>query len=269
MTPLPALWIFEAGDLQAVDSVAVAAGSSFWSGSVPFDTLAWDGTRLIDWNRHLERLGRQVPRSDTNWLNQPEEAKNQLIQELSAWQEPLRVNLYRLDSGRLVIRARPYQPPSTIMLERGVHLEVQRRLKQPRWPQHRVKRTDYGPALAYRRQRPAWDLLYTDREGKPWETTVANITWLTETTVSYPPHEETFPGIVQSRLLDACSRSGINLEPVQRSWWEVPGTPVLTNSLIGLLPVRRMGQRYVEVRQGLVSEFREKLVDERQIPEWN
>ena len=263
------------GELREGRSVDVRAGANLWRGQGWFETIAVNGGEAYNVERHLERLRNTLPesvRQDFS-LNRTLERLAELVVEDPRTRGSLKVVAWeQSDDLRTAAWLKDYEPPSRETYRRGVPLDVQLRSHPPRWPLADEKRTSYASVMAEREACDGWDVLYCDLDGRVWETGIANVLWLDGGTLHYPPADgHLLGGTVMDATLKAAASLGFTVEACSECWDQLGEFPWITNSLVGMVPVRRIAETSYEVdsppRRWV--ELRDELLSDRVFPRWH
>lgn len=262
------------GKLIDEQTVPVSFRGGLWRGAGWFETLAVKEDEVYNIDTHLDRLRRTLPQdagddlrldtipeklSELGSLSKSETARLKLV----VWEET--------GNYRLAAWVKDYNPPTRENYTDGVNLQIQLRSHPPRWPLTDQKRTSYAPAMVQRDRTEAWDILYCDLDGKVWETTVANIFWLSDGTLHYPkPDGHLLVGTVMEAILESAGKLGLDLQGGSARWDELGEFCWVTNSLIGMMPVNQIaGTTYGNSEPPeLWLELRETLLSDRVFPQW-
>lgn len=260
------------GERVEAGAVPVEPEASLWRGGGWFETLAVHAGEVYNLEPHLRRLRGSLPSALRDSL--PDDLGSHLQELADETHTPSRLKLvvWEEDEPRHAAWVRPYDPPSPESYRRGIELEVSLRSHPPRWPQSRQKRTAYAHVMESRRRADAWDVAYCDLEGRLWETGVANVFWLREGTLHMPPAG---PHLLRGTVLDALSiraeQRGMQVVEVSEPWTRLGRWMGVCNSLIGMLPVRRLGTRGLPVDPDGTpwNELRRKMLSDRVWPDWH
>lgn len=150
--------------------------------------------------------------------------------------------------GRLLVTAAPYTPPSQGEREAGVHCVLapnQRVNPLSHLPQ--MKRGNYADCLYaadYARRQGAREALFCDRDGQLLEGATSNLFAIVDGILITPPAGElVLAGIMRRQILNAAGRIGLPWREAPLPLAKLPASEevLLSNSLIGLLPVARLG----------------------------
>lgn len=263
------------GEILEGRSVDVEASSNLWRGQGWFETVAVHEEEAYNLESHLERLRDSLPTEYASQFNVDEtlESLARLVVEDPRSQGSLKIVSWISDetlhwAGWL----KDYEPPSSSDFRDGITLDVQLRSHPPRWPLADQKRTSYASVLAERERIDAWDVLYCDLDGCVWETGIANIFWLEDGVLHYPPADgHLLGGTVMDATLKTAASLGFSIESASERWDELGEFCWITNSLVGMLPVRDIGgTTYLEGDPpDRWFELRDTLLSDRVFPRWN
>jgi len=263
-------------DGETVEDASVPVGpkATLWRGGGWFETLAvWDGAPY-NLKPHLQRLRGSLPPTLEQSL--PDDLGQRLRGLAADVPGPARMKIVAWEEGETPRHAawvRPYDPPAPETYRRGVELAIERRSHPPRWPQSHQKRTAYAPVMASRREVEAWDVLYCDLEGRPWETGVANVFWMRGDDVLFTPPagSRLLPGTLLEALIDRAAALGMTVRESSQPWTRLEERVGVCNSLVGMLPVRRVGGRDfpVDPRSSPWRELQRELLSDRVVPDWH
>jgi 4-amino-4-deoxychorismate lyase len=127
--------------------------------------------------------------------------------------------------------------------EEGVELELATFASHP-FSDHKL--TGYGPRLLWQqkaRQAGAWGCLFVEPTGEVLEAATANVLFCFGNTVVTPPAPPALPGTVRAYCLAKLAAAGVEtvVRPVRLSELQEASGAVLSASVSGLIPVRRIG----------------------------
>lgn len=263
------------GELREGRTTEVRAGANLWRGQGWFETVAVQGGEAYNLGRHLERLGNSLPENLTGDFDREgtldrlaqlvvEDPRDRGILKIVAWSEE--------ETLRTAAWLKEYESLPRETYRRGVTLDVQLRSHPPRWPLADQKRTSYAAVMAERERSDDWDVLYCDLDGLVWETGVANVFWLRGDTLHYPPADgHLLGGTVMDATLKAAASLGWTVEARSERWDQLGEFPWVTNSLVGMVPVRRIAETTYEAgpppRRWV--ELRDELLSDRVFPRWH
>jgi branched-chain amino acid aminotransferase len=248
--------VFRDGKLIEEDvAPAPGPGTGGVSGNGVYETLRVDAGVARDVEAHLERLEAGVERLGLDIPESRDDLERAVAAVAAAAPRPvarLRILVRREDAGcppTRLIAAVAYDPPSPEDYHSGVPAVIDRRLVvDPAAPLAGVKvlaREALAAALARAESRGAFEALLLNRHGRVAEGSRSNvIVALDEATVTPPVAEGCLPGTVRRRLLEAgavCER------PVEPAELERARGVLLTSSMMGVLPVRRIDDRDIPV----------------------
>lgn len=237
-----------------------------------FETLRVEDGRAWDVPGHLDRLFQGLERIG---LPLPE-SRCEIAAALTAVaaEAPRPTARLRLTVSRgegteptRLITTRPYDPPDSEAYAQGVAVHL---LHRPALlstsPTAGLKSLSYQAhvlALREAREKGAWDALLLNERGQVVEGARANLIAVLHDGIFTPPLSDgCLPGVVRRRLLEAgaVKERSLNGEDLDRAI-EV----LLTNSLIGVLPVNRLDGRPVGVH-GTADRLRARLPGFRERP---
>lgn len=261
------------GRLIDASTVSVATDSTLWRGGGWFESLAVFRNDVYNLRAHLERLRNGL----SGHLEQvlPEDLSDRLRALGKEHQGPGRMKIVvwkEEGRGRYAAWVRDYEPPSPETYRGGVALDVDLRSHPPRWPQSHQKRTAYAHVMQARDGTDAWDVLYCGLDGRPWETGVANVFWIRDGILYSPPaRSHLLPGTVLDALTDHASAVGLEVRRLSEPWTRLGNYVGVCNALVGMLPVRRLGDRRfpVETGESVWEELRREMLSDRVWPDWN
>lgn len=243
------------GGLVIEQGVAISPeDAGFLSGDGLFETLRADGGRLRDVESHLDRLERGLKQID---LPIPEDsaALAAALEEV-AGDGPRPTARLRLTVSRGVegvptrlVTARPYDPPSSEAYEKGVAAVLLPNLRvDSRGPLAGLKSlARHSNALALRRAEStgAFEALLLNERGRLVEGSRSNVVLVLQGEAwTSPLADGCLPGTVRRRLLE---RGLLAERSLTRADLQSADEILLTNSLVGVLPVGLLDGRPVPV----------------------
>lgn len=262
------------GKFETDDRIPIDPSANLWRGQGWFETIALKAGELYNVHRHVNRLtdtlpGEAVERLDWQRL---QTQLGELVQ-LDSRTTPGRVKfvVWQEDDGfRHAAWISSYDPPSPSSYRNGVELDVQMRSHPPRWPLSHEKRTAYASVMEERRNSPGWDVLYCDLEGNVWETGVSNVLWMEDETIYSPRMDgHWLPGTVLESIFEVAEDLGIETEYRNASWDDLGSFCWVTNSLVGMLPIRAIAtEEYDTTPPSSWLELRERLLSDKVFPQW-
>lgn len=267
--------ILENGQLVNHDSVQVGTESNLWRGKGWFETVAVYDGQAYNLNSHLNRLMHSLPEAATKKIKvrSLSEKIAELINEENPDRERLKLVVWTEgEEFHYAAWLNEYNPPSKNKYRDGIDLKVQLRSHPPRWPLTEQKRTNYASPLAERNQTDAWDVLFCDLDGKVWETSISNILWFDDGVLYYPPQDgHLLSGTVLKESVQKAESIGIDVKAKSDLWDNLGEFCWLTNSLIGMLPVRKIGNTiYAENYLPTAwLELRDALLSDKVFPRWH
>lgn len=261
------------GEVQAEDVLPISPTSNIWRGQGWFETMAVEGGEVLNLDAHLARLESTLPRSPGDRLDRFREDANKFADQFGTEPGVLKLVTWLDDDGiHLGGWIKPYDPPSQKDYENGVGLEIVNSSHPPRWPLSDEKRTSYAGVMERRQNSSRWGVLYCDPEGYVWECGIANVIWYDgERIVTPPVNENVLPGTVLSAIKER--GEGLDLPLVEERFrFHEPSAGLwVTNSVIGLLPVNRVGDRELDVDPDdpVRRTLRPTLGSDKVIPLWH
>jgi branched-chain amino acid aminotransferase len=216
-----------------------------------FETLRADNRRVRDLPAHLDRLFEGLDRIGLELPDgraRIEQAVLSVAEEAPVPVARLRVTVSRGAPGgpaTRVMMSRPYTPPSEDDYRRGVDLVVDREIRLPtRGPLVGLKSLAYQAnrlALSRAQQAGAFEALLLNEKERLVEGSRSNLLVARDDLVFTPPLADgCLPGTVRRRLVEAGIAGERSLDPGDLL---AAGEVMLTSSLIGVLPVRRVEGR--------------------------
>ncbi|MGH9362864.1 MAG: aminotransferase class IV [Thermoanaerobaculia bacterium] len=239
------------GRLVAPEAVALSPeDAGFRQGDGLFETLRVDAGRARDLDAHLDRLFAGLPRIE---LELPE-GRDTLAAAVAAVAEAaprptarLRITVTRgvASVPTCLVFATRYEPPPASAYREGVGAIFLPDLRvDSRGPLAGLKSLSYGlNALALRRAAAAgaWEALLANEQGRLAEGSRSNLIVVLDGRALTPTLADgCLPGTVRRRLLEAGVLAEAPLTPADL---DRADEVLLTNSLIGVLPVGRIGGR--------------------------
>ncbi len=239
------------GRLVAAEAVALSPeDAGLLQGDGLFETLRVDEGRARDVPAHLDRLFAGLPRLDLEVPEGPEELSGAIAAVAAAAPRPaarLRVTVTRgvASVPTCLVAAAPYRPPPPAAYRDGVAAVLLPDVRlDSRSPLAGLKSLSYGAhAIALRRATAtgAWEALLANEAGRLVSGSRSNLVAVLEGHACTPPLADgCLPGTVRRRLLEAGALAERSLAPAAL---EEASEVLLTNSLIGVLPVGRIGER--------------------------
>lgn len=227
------------------------ADAGFLAGDGLFETLLVDDGRAGDVEAHLDRLLQGLPRLAIG-LPESREALAGAVAAVAAAAPPiarLRITVTRGTAAgpTRLISTTPYEPPSPELYRRGVVVVL---LEEPwidsRSPLAGLKSLSYqSNRLALRRAEAAgaFEALLLNERGRLVEGSRSNVILALPDGLFTPPVADgCLPGTVRRRLLE---RSAVAERSLGRDELGGASEILLTNSLIGVMPVARVGAREI------------------------
>jgi len=224
----------------------------FLYGDSLFETLRAEGSRLLWTDDHLQRLADACLLSGIPFDRPLAEKGLDLIsRRLEPPISRVRLTISRGTDGPVqFITALPYQPPKQEAYRHGVFccLAPNRRVNAvSHLPQ--MKRGNYADciyALRHAHRNGCFEALFCEPDGSLLEGTISNLFILLDGILLTPPAGgKVLPGISRSRILKAAPELGIATieHDLHRDLLPHADEVILSNSLFGLLPVRRVGDQ--------------------------
>jgi 4-amino-4-deoxychorismate lyase len=263
------------GEIHEGRSVDVETSANLWRGQGWFETVAVHDGEAYNLESHLDRLCSSLPEGRADQLNLKEAMSDlaQLVVEDPRSRGRLKIVAWESEQNlHWAAWLGEYEPPTESEYREGICLDVQLRSHPPRWPLSDQKRTSYAPVMAERERTDAWDVLYCDLDGCVWETGIANVFWLEDGVLQYPPADgHLLGGTVMDATLKAAASLGFSIESASERWDELGDFCWITNSLIGMMPVRDIGGTSYRADDppDRWSELRDALLSDRIFPRWN
>lgn len=255
------------GELVAGEQVRIGCDDAgFLVGDGLFETLRLDCRRVVDVAAHLERLFEGLERIRLSIPESQEELRAAIDSVATSAPQPvarMRVTVTRGGADLIPTRlatAVPYCPPPPSAYDGGVGVVVVAELPvDERDPLRRVKSISWqrqSIGLAMATERGAFEGILLNRRGGVAEGTRSNVIARIGGDVVTPPLDEgCLPGTVRRRLLE----SGLVSErPLKEADLVDADELLLTNSLIGVMPVASVGERRRAVGE-LAARLRDAL----------
>lgn len=262
------------GVVSDAEGIEVKPSSTLWRGQGWFETIALHENCLLNPDKHLERLVHSLPSGLEEAISVADEVHNLRVLGDASSYETGSIKLVVWKEDETIRRfgwVREYEPPDAGQYREGVDLTIQKRSHPPRWPLSDQKRTSYASVMAERDRTSAWDVLYCDLQGHVWETGIANILWHDQGTIHYPPPDGHYLiGTVMEAVLDRARGMGLEVQPRQGEWDSLGDLCWITNSMVGMLPVRNIDRVSYgrSERPSWWLELRETLLSDRVFPRW-
>lgn len=254
--------------VPAAEAVLPIEDGALRFGDSLFETLRAKGGRIHFLEEHLDRIEQSA-----NLLAFPcdraaaRSALELCARTLAAPVARLRLTLTRgnypgvqlpppSQSGRLLVTAAPYTPPPLAEGEAGVRCVLapnQRVNPLSHLPQ--MKRGNYSDCLYaadHARRQGAGEALFCDPAGHLLEGATSNLFAIVDGILLTPPAGElVLAGILRRQVLLAASRLGLPWRETPLPLQQLPAASevFLSNSLIGLLPVARIGNTALQPGQ--------------------
>lgn len=238
------------GRLVDAEEVRIPADDSgFLFGDGLFETLRVDDGRERDLSAHLDRLYAGLDRLG---IEPPESrcdlgrAVHEVAQAAPRPVARLRITVTR---GTCLITASPYEPPGENLYRGGVAVALLTDFRVcSQNPLTRLKSLSYQfhrQALREAGRRGAWEALVINESERLVEGSRSNIALVLKDGIFTPPESDgCLPGTIRRHLLQsrAIRERRISLKHL----FEASGL-LLMNSLVGVLPVSRIGGREVPI----------------------
>lgn len=241
----------------AVPSEAVRISpddAGFLHGDGLFETLRVDDRQARHAGAHFERLFAGLRRVEIDIPEGRESLEEAVAAVAHAAPRPsarLRITVTRGERGipTRLIAAAPYQPPDESQYRRGVAVllapDLRIDARSPLAGLKSLSRQTNHLALLRAEQAGAFETLLVNERGRLAEGARSNLLVALEEGIFTPPLEDgCLPGMVRRRLLDAGAIAERSLLPEDL---EQAREILLTNSLIGVLPVGRLDGREISV----------------------
>lgn len=232
-------------------AIRVAGGDAgLLRGDGLFETLLCRDGRPVDPEAHLDRLldglgfvEIEIPESRSELAGVIEAVAAEAPRPFAR----LRVTITRgpeEGSPTRLITAGPCQRPTARQLDRGVAVIVSRLGVWREDPMRRIKSTSYQRSVLASREATAagaWEALMVNAERRLAEGARSNVLVRFEDRVVTPPESEgCLGGTVRRRLLESAA---IEEEAVPVDRLAAADEIMLASSIVGVLPVRRVGDR--------------------------
>jgi len=239
-----------------------ADDSGFLFGDGLFETLRVDAGRPLDVPAHLDRLFAGLERIGLR-LPEDRETLEQAVLEIGA-ASPRPVARLRITVSRenRLITASPYDPPGEDQYRKGVFVVL---LPEFRIDSHsplaglkslsyQVNRLATRKAARY----GAWETVLLNERSRVAEGSRSNVAVILPDGIYTPPASEgCLPGTVRRRLLEA---RAIKERRIPVKYLTDASGLLLMNSLIGVLPVSRLGGRDMPAGPEAAAQLREILL---------
>ncbi len=268
-------WLLLDDALVRSNTVPVTPGAGVWRGRGWFETFAVLDRELFHPAPHLRRLRSSLPERAAQTMESGAliERLRELARRGPEGPASLRLNVWKQSDGyRRAAWVRSYDPPTPRQYRRGIGLEVCRRVEPPRGAFSHQKRFSYDEVMTRREQTDRWGVLYCNEEGEVWETGLANLLWMDRGAVcTTPPDEAVLTGTVQEAVLEEARNQGREVRYERRLHREIPSPCWVSNALIGMLPVRQLGERSIDsaAEHDDWVELRENLLSAKVFPPWH
>ncbi len=215
-----------------------------------FETLRVDDGFARDVEAHLDRLFASLPRIDLEIPESRDELASAVAAVAEAAPRPaarLRITVTRgvASVPTCLITTAPSQPLPALAYRDGVPAILLPDLRlDSRSPLAGLKTLSYGVnALALRRSAAtgAWEALLANERGHLVEGSRTNLIVVLENDAYTPPLTDgCLPGTIRRRLLEA---GAVAERPLTPADLDAASEIILTNSLVGVLPVGRLDAR--------------------------
>jgi branched-subunit amino acid aminotransferase/4-amino-4-deoxychorismate lyase len=248
--------------LSADQPLIMADNRSFLAGEGAFETMLARQGRLQALPWHLERL-----HGTLDWLGWRErltaDAVQQAVTDLLAHQgldtARIRLTVSRNASGPLdwLLQASPYREPDSDQRQ-GVAVITVADVPHPRLPHKLTSRIAYVQADRLAREAGAYEALFCDNE--IWlEGSRTNVLAVRGEQLVVGDARVILPGIARRAIKAGAAQVGLRVSHTGIERWATRGYDglYLTNSLIGLLPVRLVDGDAVPVQPELTARLQE------------
>jgi branched-chain amino acid aminotransferase len=238
------------GRLVDTEEVRIPADDpGFLFGDGLFETLRVDDGRARDLSAHLDRLYAGLSRLELEPLESRCDLGRAVHEVALAAPRPVARLRITLSRGTCLITASPYEPPGESLYRGGVAVALLLDFRvYSRDPLAGLKSLSYQAnrlALREAERRGAWEALLINERERLVEGSRSNIAMVLPKGIFTPPESDgCLPGTVRRRLLEARAIRERRLS--LKHLFEGSGL-LLMNSLIGVLPVSRIGGRAVPV----------------------
>ena len=234
------------GRMVEAEEVRIPADDpGFLFGDGLFETLRVDDGRERDLSAHLDRLYAGLERLEIEPLESRCDLGRAVHEVAQAAPRPVARLRITLTRGTCLITASPYEPPGEDLYRGGVAVALLPDLRVcSQNPLARLKSLSYQlhrRALREAERRGAWEALLINEHERLVEGSRSNIALVLKDGIFTPPESDgCLPGTVRRRLLE--SRTLRERRLSLKHLFEASGL-LLMNSLIGVLPVSRIGGR--------------------------
>jgi branched-chain amino acid aminotransferase len=234
------------GRIVPAEEVRIPADDSgFLFGDGLFETLRVDAGQPRDVAAHLDRLFAGLDRIG---LEPPEDRATleRAVAEIAeAAPRPVAQLRITVSRGTRLITASPYEPPGEDLYRKGVLVVLLPEFRiDSRSPLKGLKSLSYqANRLALQRagRYGAWDTLLLNERSRLVEGSRSNLALVMPEGIFTPPESDgCLPGTVRRRLLEA---KAIRERLIPLKYLSTTSGLLLMNSLIGVLPVSRIGGR--------------------------
>jgi branched-chain amino acid aminotransferase len=243
------------GRLVADDAVRIAPDDAgFLHGDGLFETLRVVDGETQDVGPHLDRLLASLPRVEIEIPEDRRTLEEAIAVVAHAAPRPtarLRITVTRGTAGvpTRLVTASPYQPPDAAQYREGVAAVLLPDLRlDAKGPLAGLKSLCWQPnrlALLRAERAGAFEALLVNEQGRLVEGARSNLLVALDDGIFTPPLEDgCLPGTVRRRLLEA---GAIAERPLRPDDLERARGVLLTNSLVGVLPVGRLNGRKIPV----------------------
>ena len=238
------------GRIVPAEEVRIPADDpGFLFGDGLFETLRVDDGRERDLSAHLDRLYAGLERLGIEPLESRCDLGRAVHEVAQAAPRPVARLRITVTGGTCLITASPYEPPGEDSYRKGVSVALLTDFRVcSQNPLARLKSLSYQlhrQALREAERRGAWEALLINERERLVEGSRSNIALVLKDGIFTPPESDgCLPGTVRRRLLQ--SRAIRERRLSLKHLFEMSGL-LLMNSLIGVLPVSRLGGRAVPV----------------------
>lgn len=252
-------WNGRSVDAEEVHIPADDPGFLFGDGL--FETLRVDAGRPLDVPAHLDRLFAGLERIGIEIPEDPETVGRAVLEIAEAAPRPVARLRITVSRGTRLITALPYEPPGEDLYRKGVFVVL---LPDFQIDSHSslagLKSLSYqANRLALRKagRYGAWDTLLLNERSRVAEGSRSNVAVVLPDGIYTPPVSEgCIPGTVRRRLLEA---KAIKERRIPVKYLTKASGLLLMNSLIGVLPVSRLGGRDMPAGPEEAARLRELL----------
>lgn len=242
------------GDCRPADQALIGADDrSFLAGEGAFETLRVQDGRPLALPWHLERLHGTLA-----WLGWPDrlgeatvrDAATTLLHGLGLTEARLRLTVSRRPDHPMdwLLQAAPYQGPDEAQRRQGVAVVSVPDVPHPRLPHKVTSRIAYSQVDRIAREAGAFEGLFCD-DAHWLEGSRTNLLAVRGDYLLVGDGRVVLPGIARRAILKGAATVGLRPQHAAIPRWATPAIDglFLTNSLIGVLPVRAVDGEAVAV----------------------